>query len=82
MSIKVVCINDTVKKFDSDGNSYQFRDPFLVIGKTYETPFYGPLHNIATIMFFDGNGNWLTYTNFNFLSLEEYRENKLNELGI
>jgi hypothetical protein len=81
MSIKVVCINDTLEKFNSNGDSYHYKDPFLVIGKTYETSFYGPLHNRNVIMFLD-NGKWLTYTNFNFISLEEYRENKLNDLGI
>jgi hypothetical protein len=82
MSIKFVCINDTLENFNSNGDYYQYKDPFLVIGKTYETPFYGPLHNRIVIMFSDGNGNWLSYTNFNFISLEEYRENKLNDLGI
>ena len=80
MSIKVVCINDTITKFYSNGEAYQYKDPFLVLDKVYETVFYGPSNGNVVIKFSDGNGNWLSYTNFNFISLEEYRENKLNEL--
>jgi hypothetical protein len=82
MSIKVVCIKDTVTKFYSNGDSYQYKDPFLVLDMVYETDFYGPSNGNVVIMFSDGNGNWLSYTNFNFISLEEYRENKLKELGL
>lgn len=82
MSIKVVCINDTVEKFNSNGDSYQYKDPFLVLDMVYETDFYGSSNGKDIIMFSDGNGNWLSYNNFNFISLEEYRENKLKDLGI
>lgn len=35
--MKVVCINNMVKRTNSNGESYEIPDKFLIIGKSYET---------------------------------------------
>jgi hypothetical protein len=43
--MKVVCIKDTVTKYNSKEDPYEYRDPFLVIGRTYTSISDSPLRN-------------------------------------
>lgn len=77
--MKVVCIKNTVTKHDSKGDPYEYRDPFLVIGKTYTSIFEGD----DVIIFENANGDtWLSYERGIFVTQDEWRERQLNDLGL
>lgn len=75
----MVCIKDTVTKYNSKGDPYESKDSFLVIGKVYTSIWYGD--NI--VMFENESGDtWLSYDSVLFVSQDEWREMQLNGLGI
>jgi len=77
--MKVVCIKDTITKYNSKGDPYDYRDPFLVIGKTYTSIADGD----NVIMFENENGDiWLSYERGIFVMQDEWRERQLNDLGL
>jgi hypothetical protein len=77
--MKVVCIKDTVTKYNSKGNPYESRDPFLVIGKVYT----GIADGAGVILFENEEGDtWLSYERGIFVSINEWRERQLNDLGL
>lgn len=77
--MKVVCIKDTVTKYNSKADPYEYRDPFLVIGKVYT----GIADGAGLILFDNEAGDtWLSYERGIFVSINECRERQLNGLGI
>jgi len=77
--MKVVCIRNTVTKYNSKGNPYEFRDPFLVIGKVYTSISEGD----DVIIFENEAGDtWLSYERGIFVTQDEWRERQLNGLGL
>lgn len=77
--MKVVCIKDTITKYNSKGDPYDYRDPFLVIGKTYTSIADGD----NVIMFENENGDiWLSYERGIFVMQDEWRDRQLNDLGL
>ena len=81
--MKVVCIKDWVTRYNSKGNPYEFRDPFLVIGKVYTS-----ISERDDVIIFEnesghGHGDtWMSYDRGIFVSINEWRERQLNDLGI
>ena len=77
--MKVICIKDTITKYNSKGDPYDYKDPFLVIGKTYTSIADGD----NVIMFENENGDiWLSYERGIFVMQDEWRERQLNDLGL
>ena len=77
--MKVVCIKDTVTKHDSKGDPYEYRDPFLVIGKAYMSISEGD----DVIIFENAEGDtWLSYERGIFVTQDEWRERQLKEIGL
>lgn len=79
MNMKVVCIKDTVTKYNSKGDPYEARDFFLEIGKTYTSIADGD----NVIMFGDEKGDtWLSYERGIFVTQDEWRERQLKHIGL
>ena len=77
--MKVVCIKDTVTKYNSKADPYEYRDPFLVIGKTYTSIADGD----DVIIFENAEGDtWLSYECGIFVTQDEWRDRQLNDLGL
>lgn len=77
--MKVVCIKDTVTRHDSTGNPYELRDPFLAIGRTYTCISEGD----DVIVFENADGDkWLSYERGIFVTQDEWRDRRLNDLGL
>jgi hypothetical protein len=80
--MKVVCIKDTVTMYNSKADPYEYRDPFLVIGKTYTSISEGD----DVIIFENANGDyfrprtWLSYERGIFVTPDEWRDRQLNKL--
>jgi hypothetical protein len=75
--MKVVCIKDTITKHDSKGDPYDYRDPFLFIGKVYMSISEGD----DVIIFENAEGDtWLSYERGIFVTQDEWRERQLNKL--
>lgn len=75
--MKVVCIKDTVARYDSKGNPYELRDPFLKIGAAYTSISEGD----DVIVFENADGDtWLSYERGIFVTQDEWRERQLNKL--
>lgn len=82
--MRVVCINNMVKRRNSNGENYEKPDKFLIIGKSYET-FMSPseFERCSVVGLYDDNeeliGN-IVYDKCQFTTLEEWREIQLNKL--
>ena len=77
--MKLVCIKDTVTKYNSKADSYDYRDPFLVIGKTYTSIADGD----NVIMFENEKGDtWLSYERGIFVTQDEWRDRQLKQIGL
>jgi hypothetical protein len=77
--MKVVCIKDTVTKYNSKADPYEYRDPFLVIGKVYT----GIADGAGVILFENEEGDtWLSYERGIFVTQDEWRDRQLNGLGL
>ena len=77
--MKVVCIKDMVTKYNSKGDPYDYRDPFLVIGKVYMSISEGD----DVIIFENAEGDtWLSYERGIFVTQDEWRERQLKEIGL
>jgi len=76
VNMKVICIKDTVTKDSSEGY-VECCDPFLVLGRVYDALYKGD-----EVIIFDGGINWISYDSNSFVSQEEWRDMKLNDLGI
>ena len=75
--MKVVCIKDTVTKYNSKADPYDYKDPFLVIGKVYMSISEGD----DVIIFENADGDtWLSYERGIFVTQDEWRERQLNKL--
>jgi len=72
--MKVVCIKDWVTRYNSKGNPYEFRDPFLVIGKVYTS-----ISERDDVIIFE-NKTWMSYDRGIFVTQDEWRERQLNNL--
>lgn len=73
--MKIKCINTSVT---NEPNSLKYRN--LTIGKIYEAMDYFTTDTNYTIT--DDKGEIYSFVKRCFISLEEHRKNKLNELGI
>jgi hypothetical protein len=77
--MKLVCIKDTVTKYNSKGNPYESKDPFLLIGKVYN----GIADGAGVIVFENEVGDtWLSYERGIFVSQDEWRERQLKQIGL
>ncbi len=77
--MKLVCIKDTITKYNSKADPYEYRDPFLVIGAVYTSIADGD----NVIIFENAEGDiWLSYERGIFVSQDEWRERQLNGLGL
>ena len=77
--MKLVCIKDTVTKYNSKAHPYESRDPFLVIGKVYTSISQGD----DVIIFENADGDtWLSYERGIFVTQDEWRDRQLNGLGL
>ena len=75
--MKLVCIKDTITKYNSKADPYEDRDPFLVIGKTYTSIADGD----NVIIFENAEGDvWLSYERGIFVTQDEWRNRQLNKL--
>ena len=86
--MRVVCISNMVRRYHSNGDVYEIVDPFLKIGKSYET-FMSPREfEICSVV-----GLWVegtesdivgdrVYDKYLFIPIAEWREKQLNKLGI
>jgi hypothetical protein len=78
-NMKVVCIKDTVTKYNSKCNTYESSDPFLVIGKVYN----GIADGVGVIIFENEKcDTWLSYERGIFVTQDEWRDRQLNGLGL
>ena len=77
--MRLVCIKDTVTKYNSKAHPYESKDPFLVIGKVYN----GIADGAGVIVFENEKGDtWLSYERGIFVTQDEWRERQLNDLGL
>ena len=75
--MKLVCIKDTITKYNSKADPYEYSDPFLVIGKTYTSIADGD----NVIIFENSEGDvWLSYERGIFVTQDEWRNRQLNKL--
>jgi hypothetical protein len=84
--MRVVCISNLTRRYHSNGDVYEVIDPFLKIGKSYET-FMPPkeFENGSVVGLWDEEsedeivGDRL-YDKYLFISIEDWRDKQLNEL--
>lgn len=69
MKDKVICIHTG-------------RVPSLTLHKIYDAFIFYPTREYSTIQVVDDSGRVKTYKGERFMRLSEFRQNKLNELGI
>ena len=86
--MKVVCISNLTRRYHSNGDVYEVVDPFLKIGKSYET-FMSPkeFENVSVVGLWDEESEDeivgdRVYDKYLFISIEEWREIQLLKLGI
>ena len=86
--MKVVCISNLTRRYHSNGDVYEVVDPFLKIGKSYET-FMSPkeFENGSVVGLWDEESEDeivgdRVYDKYLFISIEEWREIQLLKLGI
>ena len=82
--MRVVCINNMVKRTNSNGESYEKPDKFLIIGKSYET-FMAPseFERCCVVGLYDDNAELIgdhIYDKYQFTTLEEWREMQLKKI--
>ena len=78
--MKIVCQKETITRRNSYGDSYEREDPFLSLGKVYDSdqePFI--ISDDMTIIF-TGCEKWKIYDWSNFITLEDWREKQLNKI--
>ena len=76
--MKIVCIKESITRRDSYGDTYERLDPFLFLGKVYDSdqePFI--ISEDMTIIF---TVEWKIYDWSNFITLEDWREKQLNKI--
>ena len=84
--MKVVCINNMVKRTKSNGESYEKSDKFLIIGKSYETFMRPDEFEICTVVGLgddEREGEIVgdrVYNKNLFVTLDEWREMQLNKI--
>jgi hypothetical protein len=80
MKEKLICVNNKVTNglITRLGQSV----PNLTLHKIYDGFISYPYRNLNTIKVVDDSGRLTTYKGDRFMKLSEYRQTKLNELGI
>ena len=84
--MRVVCINNMVKRTKSNGESYEKPDKFLIIGKSYETFMRPDEFEICTVVGLSDDEREgkifgdRVYDKCQFTTLDEWREMQLNKI--
>ena len=84
--MRVVCINNMVKRTNSNGESYEKPDKFLIIGKSYETFMRPDEFERCSVVGLDDDereGEIVgdrVYDKYLFVTLDEWREIQLNKI--
>ena len=86
--MRIVCINNMVKRTNSNGESYEKPDKFLIIGKSYETFMEADqFERCRVVGLYEENQDGAipydrVYDKNLFVTIDEWREMQLNKLII